>query len=379
VKIVHVVNSADRSTLGVERQVAYLAMAQKARGCDVMIAVDQEGVFTETCREHEILVTVRSSLAVPGRPEDDSVTDFIGILRSFSADVVQCHSLPAAGLGIISGNRMNIPCLFDNGAGIIPPKGTGLRYAILVHTASVYEDLPKRAPEAEVYYVPLGTKARPRTEAQETSSGKSADLIFVGSLEPRKGADIAILAMVELRRKLGGNCPILNIYGNGDQRDYLTEMTGVLELNDVVRFHGFKRDVLEQCPSTDILVMSSRSETGPLVVLEAMSRGMPIVATAVGEVTSMLPDQRYGRVIPPNSVVALIEAIESLLSDIAAGQFDPDLLIERHGSLYSLEKWAERMDAVYNQVRLNESLGASPGPFAVSLSRASTRSNRRAR
>jgi glycosyltransferase involved in cell wall biosynthesis len=76
-------------------------------------------------------------------------------------------------------------------------------------------------------------------------------------------------------------------------------MTAVLELNDVVRFHGFKLDVLEHCPNTDILVMSSRRETGPLVVLEAMSRGMPIVATAVGDVINMLPDRRYGRVIPP--------------------------------------------------------------------------------
>jgi glycosyltransferase involved in cell wall biosynthesis len=137
-------------------------------------------------------------------------------------------------------------------------------------------------------------------------------------------------------------------------------MTTVPELNDLVRFHGFKLDVLEHCPSTDIFVMSSRSETGPLVVLEAMSRGMPIVATAVGDVTNMLPDRRYGRVIPPNSVMALVEAIESLLADIAARQFDPDLLIERHSSLYSLEKWAERMDAVYNQILLNKSVKPAP-------------------
>lgn len=355
--IVHVVNSADRSTLGVERQVVYLATAQRTRGRDVMIAVDRKGIFTEACAEYGIRVTVHEKLAGPGRPEEGSVSDFIGMLRSFSADLVHCHSLPAAVLGITAGNQMNIPCLFDNGSGIIPPQGTGLRYVIMCHTASVYENLKKRAPEAEAYNVPMGTKAWPRTPARKTGAAESVDLTFVGSLEHRKGVDTAILAMVDLRRRLGSSCPAFNIYGDGDQKEYLAEVTALLELNDVVRFHGFKLNVLDHCPSTDIFVMSSRRETGPLVVLEAMSRGMPIVATAVGDVTNMLPDRRYGRVIPPNSVMALVEAIESLLADIAARQFDPDLVIERHASLYSLEKWAERMDAVYDRV-----LNNSPKP-----------------
>lgn len=358
--IVHVVNSADRSTLGVERQAAYLAIAQKTRGRDVMIAVDRKGIFTEACVEYEIPVTVCNDLAVPGRPEEGGIIGFIGTLKSFGADLVHCHSLPAAALGIAAGNRMNIPCLFDNGSGVFLPKDTGLRYVIMCHTESVYEHLKKKAPEAEAYNVPMGTKAWPRLEAQETGSATSGSLTFVGNLEHRKGVDIALLAMVELRRKLGASCPILHIYGDGDQKEYLIEMAAVLELNDIARFHGFKLDVLEHCPSTDILVMPSRRETGPLVVLEAMSRGMPIVATDVGDVTNMLPDRRYGRVIPPNSVAALVEAIESLLADIAARQFNPDLLIERHGSLYSLEKWAERMDAVYNQVLPNRSLKPTP-------------------
>ncbi len=365
--IVHVVNHADRSTLGVERQAASLAIAQKTRGRDVMVAVDRKGVFTETCEDYKIPVTVDANLATPGPPEERSLIDFIGVLREFSAELVHCHSLPAAVLGVTAGNAMNIPCLFDNGRGIIFPKNVGLQYVIMCHTASVYEDLKKRAPEVEAYNVPMGTRAWPRTQVPETGGAEAVNLIFAGTLEQRKGVDTAILAMVQLRRRLGPGCPVLNIYGDGEQREYLSEITTVLELNDVVRFHGFKLDALERCPSTDIFVMTSRSETGPLVVLEAMSRGMPIVATDVGDVTNMLPDRRYGRVISANSVLALAGAIESLLADIAARQFDPDLLIERHNSMYSLEKWAERMDVVYHQVLLRKSpaptLGRAPAPY----------------
>jgi glycosyltransferase involved in cell wall biosynthesis len=47
-----------------------------------------------------------------------------------------------------------------------------------------------------------------------------------------------------------------------------------------------------------------------LVVLEAMSRGMPIVAADVGGVNEMLPDQQYGRVVPVESITELADAID---------------------------------------------------------------------
>lgn len=46
----------------------------------------------------------------------------------------------------------------------------------------------------------------------------------------------------------------------------------------------------------------------------------------------MLPDRRYGRIVPVNSITALADAIDSMLADIASGQFDPDLLVKRQQS-----------------------------------------------
>ena len=85
---------------------------------------------------------------------------------------------------------------------------------------------------------------------------------------------------------------------------------------------------------------------------------MPIVATDVGEVARMMPDSRYGRVAPKDSVIPLADAIEALLTDIADGRFDRDLLIERHRSLYSIEKFAERTEAAYSQILVNSSATA---------------------
>jgi glycosyltransferase involved in cell wall biosynthesis len=85
-----------------------------------------------------------------------------------------------------------------------------------------------------------------------------------------------------------------------------------------------------------------------------MSRGIAIVSTEVGEVADMLPDPRYGRIVPVDSLVALADAMESLLSDITEGTFDPDLLIQRHRTLYTDEKMAERVEMAYEQARSDE-------------------------
>jgi glycosyltransferase involved in cell wall biosynthesis len=369
-RIFHAAKSGGEGTLGTEKEVVNLAIAQKARGSDVMIAINSEGVFTEDCQELGIPITVHDRLITPSEhliamtPEEnaaqeDAVQDLIKCLESFSADIIHCHHPETALVAISAGNRLNIPCAFTGGSPMptIIGRRKGLQFATLCNNARDSEALLEYGiPDTEVYYVPSGTGVMPPVKAHQAEASHSSSLMVVGNLDLRKGIDVLVLAMVELRRRLGEACPFLNIYGDGPRRNRLTETAAVLGLNDIVRFHGFKAGILEDCPRSDILVMSSDYESGPLVVLEAMSRGIPIVATDVGDVTKMLPDSRYGRVIPRDSVMALADAIESLLADIADGRFDPDLLIERHRSFYTFEKFAERAEVAYNQILLNSSL-----------------------
>ena len=188
------------------------------------------------------------------------------------------------------------------------------------------------------------------SQSQSQSATRSPLLISVGSLVPRKGGDTLIRAMFELRGRLGCSCPPLDVYGDGPMRDNLRELTSTLELGEVIRFHRFEPGIMERCSAASILVLASRRERSPLVVLEAMSRGIPVVATDVGEISNIIPDRRYGRVCRPDSPAELAEAIEFCLLDVADGRFDRDLAIERHRSLYSVEKFAERTEAVYRKM-----------------------------
>lgn len=366
-KIVHVVNSSEKSIVGVERHVLYLANVQKARGSTVMMAIDHPGVFSEACQQHGIPVLVAAGMdpgrGPLGRMSESTVQELIGEFKSFSADVVHCHTLPSAAQAVPAANLAGIPCVvtYNSAEPLIEARKAGMRFVIICVSSSSYKTMKESTlPEEDIYYVPNGTKVASAASRGQTASSIRPNLIAVGSLIPRKAIETAILAMAELRRRRGRDCPVLNVYGDGDWRDYLKEITAVLELENIVRFHGGQPDILERCPNTDILIMSSRQETGPLVVQEAMSRGMPIVATDVGEVAEMLPDPRYGRIVPIDSVVPVADAVESLLSDIEDGQFTPELLIERHREFYSDDKMAERIEAVYEQAILTESATVRP-------------------
>jgi glycosyltransferase involved in cell wall biosynthesis len=359
VRVVHVsTNSRMTGMLGYEVYALNLALLERASGNDVMMITNRSGVLWEACHRHDIPVVAEPSFNESGAEEAKSA--LAKQFTDFGATIINCHTPHAASVAIPAGNQLGIPCVFtvhfasqneDADAGVIVRvRNKEAKFTTICVAKAMFETLKRNGiPEAEVHYVPAGTKPSPRERARETSNSSQPKLMLVGTLEPDKGTDLAILAMAELRRRRGPACPALNIYGTGEGEPHYKEIVDVLQLNDIVRFCGYQSNVLDRCADSDILLMSSRYESGPLVVLEAMSRGMPIVATEVGTVSDMIPDRRYGRIVRPHAIVPLADGVEALLEDISAGVFDPSLSIERHRSLFTIEKMAEHVMAVYTQ------------------------------
>jgi glycosyltransferase involved in cell wall biosynthesis len=281
-------------------------------------------------------------------PDGDGSLRLAARLRELSPDLIHCHSVRAAMQAIPIGNRLGIPCVFDCEMLLVATAAQrlGMRFATLCISRKSFEIISKGGVE-DVYFVPTGTRAVAAAEPLESAG---TNLIFAGSLIMRKGLDVAFLAMAELWRRRDERCPVLHIYGSGEQEAYFREIAAMLGLNEIVKFHGSRNGILERCPASDILLLPSRLEYAPLVILEAMSRGMPVVATDTGDVAEMLPDDRFGRVVAPESVVALADAIESMLADVEEGRFDPRLPMERHRDLYTDDVLAENTCAVYDQV-----------------------------
>ncbi len=130
----------------------------------------------------------------------------------------------------------------------------------------------------------------------------------VGRLEPEKGHRYLLEAMRDL-----SNPPQLLVVGDGSLRDELTTQTLKANMHNKVHFLGLRHDLPQLFSSFDIMVLPSLREGLPLVLLEAMASGVPIIATAVGSVPEVLQSSGAGVVVPPGDSTALKQAIESLL------------------------------------------------------------------
>jgi len=143
-------------------------------------------------------------------------------------------------------------------------------------------------------------------------------ILYVGRIAYTKGLDVLVHAC-----RLVGAPFELRIVGPAYDRRYLEKVNQLLRrLPDhgfTVKFLGRvgSEELKSLYSSADIYVLPSRMETLPLSLLEAMSSGVPAVATDVGNVREAVEDNITGFVVPPDSPHALAEKIQALLGNDA--------------------------------------------------------------
>jgi glycosyltransferase involved in cell wall biosynthesis len=147
----------------------------------------------------------------------------------------------------------------------------------------------------------------PPARPQARAAGQPIRLLTVAALAAKKGHRNLLEALVSVRRT---HDVVLDLVGEGDERAKLQELTRALGLDGSVRFHGelAKGEVAELMRQSDLFVLPSLYENLPVVLIEAMASGLPIVATSVGGVPELL-DERAGLLCPPGDPAALAGAI----------------------------------------------------------------------
>jgi glycosyltransferase involved in cell wall biosynthesis len=140
---------------------------------------------------------------------------------------------------------------------------------------------------------------------------------FVGRLTPEKGFLMAVAAFAEARRLAGAKAVIeLHVYGDGPLLEVFRRGVARRHLSGV-HFYGWVRpeDVLQILAGLDALLLTSREEGLPYVLLEAMSAGCPVLAIAVGGIPEVIEDGRTGLLVAPGDVAAAAQAILALARD----------------------------------------------------------------
>lgn len=134
--------------------------------------------------------------------------------------------------------------------------------------------------------------------------------VVAGRLEEQKGHDVLFEALATLVRS--GLDFTLVVAGEGSRRSWLESQALSLKLAPRVQFVGQVDDVGGLLAAADAVLLPSRWEGLPLVLLEALVRARPVVASAVGGMADVIEDGVTGTLVPPGDAAALAVALEQL-------------------------------------------------------------------
>jgi glycosyltransferase involved in cell wall biosynthesis len=166
---------------------------------------------------------------------------------------------------------------------------------------------------------------------------------WVGRLSHEKGPDVFLEALARAPEWEA------SLLGSGPQESSLRSQADALGIATRLKWHGMVPDAGSLLRAFDAVVLSSRTEGTPVVLLEAMAAGVPVVATAVGGVPDVVSD-RDALLVPPEQPALLARALQAIRADSEATITRVAAARARLESAYALEPWLDRYEAVYRLV-----------------------------
>ncbi len=142
----------------------------------------------------------------------------------------------------------------------------------------------------------------------------------------------------------------LLIVGDGPERSALEQQAA--PLGERVRFAGEQSDVAPFLSEMDIYALSSDTEQMPISLVEGMASGLPVAATAVGDVSGMVHESNRPYVVPLGDDAALIRALDTLSADTGLRAEAGAKNSARAKAYYGLTAMTERYDALFKRLAL---------------------------
>lgn len=352
---------------GLFRHVMDLSLAQAARGhrVGVVAAADTGGA-----RAEEALRRLAPQLALgltriplrrtPGPSDLIALTRAMRVVAAAKPDVVHGHGAKGGLLARLTLNRTAaVRAYTPHGGSLLFSHGTlaGKIYLttenLLMRRGDLF--LFESAFSADTFRRKIGTtrglvrvvhNGVSRAEFEPVALNPDAsDILFLGEMRQLKGVDLLIDAIAQLRQS--GRALTATLVGDGPDRAQFEAQVQRLNLGGAVRFPGAMPGRLAQ-PLGRIMVVPSRAESLPYVVLEAAAAGKPLITTQVGgipEIFGPLSD----RLVPPDDAGALAAAIARILDDPAAAEADAKALRERVAASFSVDSMVEGVLAAYRE------------------------------
>lgn len=194
----------------------------------------------------------------------------------------------------------------------------------------------------------------------------AADFLYIGMLRDLKGPDLFIEALYNIRLKTG-TAPSAHIVGEGPDEARYRKMISTLGLEKSITFHGAlpARDAFGLART---VVVPSRAEAMPYIILETVAAERPLIATRVGGIPEIFG--RYAdRLIEPGHIGKLTVAMEAALTDPDRMSADAKELRSCLAETFSVELMSDRITTLYQELRgvaPSETASASAGKVTAS-------------
>lgn len=329
-KILHIVPEFEEG--GVERYVVQLCREQANHGHELTLATAGGKLEKYLPQNHMNIIHLpvhRKNL----------ITGLYCVFRLAALrgwDIIHAHSRVPAWIAWWTSGITKIHWLmtahapYSLNAGIIP-----LRHAdgVICVSDSVKEHLAKYLPPNSIT-ITNGIR-KPLFRWQGRYFPGSNRFLFVGYLARRKGLDVAIKALGRLK----GYDWVLDVLGDGSQREELEGLVSELGISERVKFWGFRDDAEEFMSRASCLLFPSYQEGLPLTVNEALAVGLPVLASDIEPLRPLA----HGELVPAGDVDEWTQAIKNVLEGKPASPLSAD-------SLPTFEETAQETENYYREI-----------------------------
>lgn len=360
-KIIHTLGHG-----GAENTFRWLAWGLRRKGIEVVAAIPR----VNDPREENWLASALASLEVPCITFDTAGTPWqlfksiTAVIDQVRPDVVHSHLLDSNFYSSLACRWLCMPHISTE-HGDVSMKQTissRVKYALISLCSRSIVCVSDAVKEENYRVVPLRRKLRTvyngihfmesceSTFRRESGIPQGAVLIGnVGNLYPVKGQKYLIRAFAELLRR-GSADVYLVLVGRGGEQENLRSLVGDLGIPEGrVLFTGFRDDIENILNAMDLYVQPSLSEGHPIAVLEAMSLGIPVIASAVGGVPEVIGQNRFGTLAVPGSWEDIYRAMREFTCDNGCFRERARAAREHTRQTFSIEVMACNYIDVYRQ------------------------------
>lgn len=284
----------------------------------------------------------------------------VSLLHNEPIDVIHTHRIKENLIGAIAGFLCRTPSVRTVHGGNEHPPGTvfsrayvasaldscvakNLQTRVIAVSKHLCGQLNQQFGTSKTIFIPNGIDTefvRSSLSANRLLPTSTTNIALIGRLVPVKRADLYLLIASELRRRHPHRFRFY-ILGDGPLRGELEKNAQQLGLQESCSFLGFVSDPLPLLSQFDAIVLTSDHEGLPMVILEALALGVPVVAHAVGGIPEVVNSAQQGAVIHSQDVSDFADAIErhakpkgAIGASLLDSQFDIRNTAQQYAALY---------------------------------------------